>query len=86
MLLALAVDRTPDERRPNSPERPRPARSVEDGPFGRDQLAVVAALEDLLVRADDLDVGIPGTPPAPCLPDFEMRIDPLFDHAQAVRG
>ena len=48
--------------------------------------SVIAALEDLLIRADDLDVRIPGTPPAPCLPDFEMRIDPLFDHAQAVRG
>ena len=54
---------------------PRPARPIEDGALGGDQLPVVAALEDLVVRADDPDVRVPGPAALPLLADLEERVD-----------
>ena len=86
MLLPLAVDGLADEDRAKPPERPCSARTIEHCAFRRDQLAILAALEDLFVRADDLDVGVARALPAPGFADLEVRIDPPIGHAQAVRG
>ena len=80
------ADRAADEHRPQRSECPRPARPLEDGPFGRDQLAGIAALEQLVVGADDLDVGVAGPAPVASLTDLEAGVDPAPRRRREVTG
>ena len=78
MLLALAVDRAADERRPQPAQDPRPARPLQHRPLGGDQLALVlAALEGILERPDDTHVRVARTLAAALLADLEEWIDPM---------
>ena len=65
-------------------QRARPSRPIEDRALGRDQLALVAALEELVIRPDATDVGIAGSPALSRLGDLETRVNPSFRHAPSV--
>ena len=78
MLLEVAVDWTSDHSGPEASQRPPPARSLQDGPLGGDQLAlVVAALEGTLEWPHDAHVRVTRTLASPLLTDFEQRVDPV---------
>lgn len=77
MLLEVTVDGTSDHSGPEAPQRAPPARSLQDGPLGGDQPAlVIAALEGTLERPHDAHVRVTRTLASPLLTDFEQRVDP----------
>ena len=62
-----------------SATRRGPAAAIEHRALGRDQLAVLlAALERILEGADDADVRVAGSLPAPTLAHLEQGIDPTL--------
>ena len=72
------MNRPADQDRPQAAKGARPARPLEDGPLGGDQLAlVVPLLERLLEGPHDPDIGVAGALAAPLLTDFEEGIDPM---------
>lgn len=70
------MDRTSDHSSAEPPQHPAPACSLQDGPLGGDQLAlVITALEGTLERPHDAHVGVAGALSAPPFADLEEGID-----------